>query len=228
VAAAGLALIRSVALTAARTQVLGTVLHQVGKNAGYTSGELDQTVEKIKKLGITTQEARTAVVRFIQSELDVAAAAKLARTAQDLAVIAGQNSSEAFTTLTQAIVSQETMLLRQYGIVKGLVEIYGDYAKAHGLAANALDETAKKQAFLDAILEAGAKAAGTYEAAMGDAGKQLTSLPRYVEEAKNALGTAFLPMLGAVSMSSINRGLPSRATRPAILSPGRSRVFLTN
>ena len=198
VAAAGLALLTSATLTAARTQVLGTVLHQVGKNAGYSASSLDATVETIKRLGITTQEARTAVVRFIQSELDMADAAKLARAAQDLAVIAGQNSSQAYTTLTQAIVAQETMLLRQYGIVKGLTDIYGDYAKKHGLVASALDETGKKQAFLDAILEAGAKAAGTYEAAMGDVGKQMTSLPRYTEEAKNALGEGLLPVMGLV------------------------------
>jgi len=196
VAAAGSALLVSATLTAARTQVLGTVLHQVGKNAGYSAAALDQQVEKIKKLGITTQEARTALVRFMQSELDVADAAKLARAAQDLAVIAGQNSSQAYTTLTQAIVAQETMLLRQYGIVKGLADIYGAYAAKHKLVASALDETQKKQAFLDAILESGAAAAGTYEAAMGDVGKQLTSLPRYTEEAKNALGEGLLPVMG--------------------------------
>lgn len=198
VAAAGSALLVSATLTAARTQVLGTVLHQVGKNAGYSAAALDVQVEKIKKLGITTQEARTALVRFMQSELDVADAAKLARAAQDLAVIAGQNSSQAYQTLTQAIVAQETTLLRQYGIVKGLTEIYGAYAAKHKLVASALDETQKKQAFLDAILESGAAAAGTYEAAMGDVGKQLTSLPRYTEEAKNALGEGLLPVMGLV------------------------------
>ncbi len=47
----------------------------------------------MKALGITTQESSGIVTRFIQNQLSLADATKLARVAQDAAVIANQNSS---------------------------------------------------------------------------------------------------------------------------------------
>jgi soluble cytochrome b562 len=148
-------------------------------------------------MGITTQQSRLAVVRMMQSQLDLADAAKLARAAQDLAVISGQNSSEALGTIVQAIAAQRPILLKQFGIVKDLTEVYNDQAKLLGKNAQQLTQLEKKQAFVNVILAEAAKVSGSYEAAMQDVGKQLTSLPRYAEEASAALGLAFKPALEA-------------------------------
>lgn len=180
-------------LTAARTEVLGTAMEAVAKATGTSSKVLAEQEKIIKKQGITTQNARKILTLFMQAELDVADAAGVARVAQDLAVIAGINSSEAANTLTQAIASQEVMLLRQFGIVTTLPKVYDEYAASIGKAGKDLSETEKKQAFLNKIMIEGEKVAGTYEAAMGDAGKKLTSLPRHFEEAANSIGTYFLP-----------------------------------
>ena len=197
------ALALSMGLTAARTQMLGTVVKTVGTNAGYSEEELKATEDRIKSLGITTQEARLAITRFIQSELDLADAAKVARVAQDLAVISGQNSSEAFQTLTQAIVSQRPILLKQFGIVQNLNNVYDKQAEKLGKSAELLTESEKKNAFLNVILEEGAKVVGTYEMAMGDVGKQMSSFKRHIEETANAFGKYYLPiMLKAVLLSA--------------------------
>jgi hypothetical protein len=208
-------LMKDSTLVAARTKVLGTVLENVGKRAGYAVPYLDEVDRSIRALGITTQSARTLMIRFMQSELDVADAAKLARAAQDLAVIAGMDSSQAAEQLTMAISSQRMMLLKQFGIVTGLTEIYGRYADQMGLSANNLTQYQKKQAFLNVILEEAAKVAGSYEASMADAGKQLTSMPRYIQEFENALGKGFQPILKTlidVSKSELN------SARQALLS----------
>lgn len=203
---------KDMAFTAARTETLGIALDTVGKTAGYAKDEIAAYEEAIKKKGITTQEARLALIKFMQSELDAADAAKLARVAQDLAVIAAQNSSEAFEQLTQAINAQRPVLLKEYGIVMGLEEIYGRFGKQLGIVREEVDSTGqtqqvwlrdlteaeKKQAFLNVILEEGAKVAGVYENAMNTAGKRMTSLARYIEETKNALGEVLLPTLLAI------------------------------
>ena len=147
-------------------------------------------VESIKRLGITTDEATEAVIKFINAELRVADAAKLARVAQDLAVIAGTNSSQAFERLTRAIEAQSAMMLRSFGIVTGLSKIYEDYARTLGKTGRELDDVEKKQAFLNKILEEGEKRAGTYEAAMEKTGKQYTSLDRLAEEMQSTIGSA--------------------------------------
>lgn len=188
--------VKEATLTAARTQVLGTVLQQVGRVAGYSEGTLRQTEQTIKSLGITTQAARTLMIRFAQSQLDIADAAKIARAAQDLAVISGQNSSEAAETLTHAIAAQRPILLRQFGIVQDLTDVFGNYAKTINKSAEELTQYEKKMAFMNVILEQAARVSGSYEAAMRDAGKQLTSFPRYLEEMANAVGQHFLPAFG--------------------------------
>ncbi|HEC65855.1 MAG TPA: hypothetical protein ENI23_11195 [bacterium] len=185
-------------LTAARVQVLGTVMRNVGRVSGVSTKALEEQQKVIEKLGITTKSARELLIRFMQGQLDVAEASKIARVAQDLAVISGQNSSEAAETLTQAIISQRPVLLKQFGIVQNLSTIYGDYADSLEKAVDELTDVEKRQAFLNVILAEGEKVAGTYEAAMGDVGKQLTSLPRLIETSSVAFGTAFLPVMEKV------------------------------
>lgn len=179
--------------TAARTETLGVALEAVAKSTGTSMKVLEEQEAVLKKQGITTQEARTTLIKFLQSELDVAEAAKVARVAQDLAVIGGENSSETTAKLTEAIANQNVLMLRQYGIVTNANDIFDSYGKTIGKAGSNLTEAEKKQAFVNLILEQGTKVAGTYEAAMGTAGKQLGSMSRYIQEAQNAIGAVFLP-----------------------------------
>lgn len=180
---------------AARIEVMSHVLVMTGKNAGYTASELKKTQRGIQALGIATQEAIQIEQLFIQAQLDVADAGKLARAAQDLAVISGQNSSEAAQTLTQAIVAQRPILLKQFGIIANLDDIYERMAKSLGKNKTALTEQEKRQGFFNEIMRQSAVVAGSYETAMADVGKQMTSLPRYFADASAAVGQHFLPVM---------------------------------
>jgi len=190
------AIVYSTSTAAARVQVLGTVMEQVGKNAGKSSAELNSQVETIKSLGITTREAEQTLIRLMQVQIDTANGAKLARVAQDLAVIANKNSSDALGDLIQVIGSQNMEIGRQYGLTKTADQIFKEYGATLGKTGISLNEVEKRQAIVNYILAEGAKVAGTYEAAMGDVGKRLTSLPRLVEDAKVAFGHGLLPVLG--------------------------------
>jgi hypothetical protein len=188
-AAAGGKIIQSTARVAMRNEVLALSLYTVGRNAGYTRDELDVLVDGIKSLGITTSQSRLSLTRMIQSQLDLSKATDLARTAQDLAVIAAENSSETYGNLMQAATSLQPRLLKQYGIVSTLDQILGDLS-------NSTDITAKRQRFLDFVLAEGAKVAGVYEESMTSVGKKITSIPRLLEEAKVSFGKHFLPIIG--------------------------------
>lgn len=185
-------------LTAARTETLGVAMQAVAKATGTSTKLLAEQEKTLKNQGITTQEARKTLTLFMQSQLDVAQAAKIARVAQDLAVIAGEDSSATTGRLTEAIATMNPMLLRQVGIVRNSEEVFADYGKTIGKGGDKLTETEKKQAMVNLILAEGNKVAGTYEAAMDTAGKKLGSLSRYMEEAANTVGTFFLPAFGGV------------------------------
>ena len=184
--------VTDLAMTAARTETLGIVLETVGRVAGYTATELAIQEENVRKLGITAQAARQSLSQMMQAQLDVTQATKLARVAQNAAVIANLNSSQAFETLLHGITALQPIVLRHMGIIVNLEKAYREYAEAQGVAAESLTFETKQQIALNGVLKAGERIMGTYEAAMESAGKQWTSLPRYIEEAKNALGEAYL------------------------------------
>lgn len=182
---------------AARIQVLNRVVKLTGTAAGISAIALEDNKNAIINLGIAEQEALQIQQRFIQVQLDIADAVKIARVAQDLAVIAGTNSSDTALQLTDALVKQKPILLKQFGIIADLNVIYGKQAEALGKTVDQLDKTEKRQAFLNEILEQSKTVAGAYESAMKDVGKRLTSLPRHVQNAQNAIGQLFIPVLGA-------------------------------
>lgn len=203
IAAAGTALIAKTTLTAARTEELGVVIDNLGKVAGYSKEELDAHEKGIKDLGITTQGARTIMSRFMGAELDLADASKIARAAQDLAVIAMQDSSEAAENLTYAIASMQPRILRQYGLFLNLNDVYKQVAQALGKDVQELTEAEKRQGMLNAVIDQAGNFAGTYESAMTTAGKQLRSFRRYTEEISNEFGANYLPAFGeAIGMAT--------------------------
>ncbi len=187
------------AFSAARVEELGFALNAIAKANNISQREVDKTVESLRKFNIAHDKALQVTSLFIQSELDLSDAVKLATVAKDLAVLASLDSSEATKELTRAIVTQRPILLKQFGIQKGLVEIYDDYAESVGKSATELTQAEKKQAFLNTILKEGKKVAGTYEAAMGSVSKRFRSLTgRVIPDFMAKIGKAFQPALTVV------------------------------
>ena len=179
--------------TAARTEVLDIAMQSVARSSGYAIAALNEQRKAVMELGIAEQEASQILTRFMQAQLDTADAAKLARVAQDAAVISGMNSSQAAEQMTEAIAKQRPELLSAFGMTRNMNEIYKDYAGTVGKTAAQLSEAEKKQAMLNYILAEGEKIAGTYEASMGAVGKQIGSLPRYWDTLKNAIAKPLPP-----------------------------------
>lgn len=185
--------------TAARTEVLDIAMQSVARSSGYAIAALNAQRMSVMDLGIAEQEATQILTRFMQAQLNTADAAKLARVAQDAAVIAGYNSSQAAEQMTEAIAKQRPELLSAFGMTRNMLEIYKDYAATVGKTTAQLSEAEKKQAMLNYILAEGKKIAGTYEASMGVVGKQIRSLPRYWDTLKNAIAMPLtLPALSVI------------------------------
>ena len=63
------------------------VLKVVGRNAGYTAQQMEDNAKSLQKLGISMIESRQSTVRAVQANIQLADTLKLARIAQDAAVI---------------------------------------------------------------------------------------------------------------------------------------------
>lgn len=174
-----------------RYQELGITLAVVGKNAGISNQQLNETAEAVRQSGISMIESRSIVTRLVQANIDLSKATTLARLAQDAAVIGQINSSEALDRLVFGITSAQVEVLRGIGINVNFEQSYAKLAKQIGVNQGALTEQDKLQARLNVVLGESAKLSGVYAAAMDNAGKQMRSTERLTEDLKVKLGGLF-------------------------------------
>jgi hypothetical protein len=175
----------------ARFETMGIVMRVAGYNAGYSADEMLQYEMALRKTGISMIEARETITRMAQAQLDLSKSSELARVAQDAAVIAGINSSQAFESLVHGIQSGNVEILRTIGINVNFEESYKRLAHQLGVNKDQLTEAQKSQARMDEVLEYGTRIAGIYGEAMLTAGKQITSMKRYVDDLKVKFGETF-------------------------------------
>lgn len=184
--------------TAARAEVLKTVLHVVADNAGIASKKIDEIDKSVQRLGITASSSRTSLTQMIQAGLPVDRAKELARASQDLAVITGTDSSETFRRLIINIQQLDALGLRWMGLVIDRQKAEEKYQKEIGKTGQTLSKQEQQMALMNAVLEKAAELAGVYETAMGNVGKQVQSLKRLFENLKVALGDILLPAYSAI------------------------------
>jgi hypothetical protein len=184
-------LISEAAQMNARFETMGIVMRVAGYNAGYSADEMLQYEMALRKTGISMIEARETITRMAQAQLDLSHSAELARVAQDAAVIAGINSSQAFESLVHGIQSGNVEILRTIGINVNFEESYKRLAHQLGVNKDQLTEAQKAQARMDEVLEYSTRIAGIYGEAMLTAGKQITSMKRYVDDLKVKFGETF-------------------------------------
>lgn len=189
-----IASLKNVADMAARVETLSVVLDVVAANAGITSTKIQQVDQSVQKLGITSSASKEALTAFIQAGLDIDKAAPLARAAQDLAVVAGKNSSDLFRQVITNVQQLDTVGLRYNGIVLDMDKVTDQYAKTLGKSANELTRAEKQAAVLNGVLDKGKELNGVYERSLGAVGKQVQSLKRYKEELAVSAGQNLLPV----------------------------------
>ena len=190
--------IKNATLLAARTETLGVVTKKLGETVGLTYDEIRILERSIEDQGITLQKSRQAVAMMIQANVDLAHATDLARLAQDTAVIANLNSSESFQQLIYVLQTGNVRMARTLGLNVQFGNAQQELAKTLGKTTAELSEQEVMQARTNAVMKAGARIAGTYDAAMGTAGKTLLSMDRQIEALQETLGNMFLPALEVV------------------------------
>jgi hypothetical protein len=198
--------IKDATLLNARYETLAVAMKVVGNNAGFSAREMEAQAVALQKTGISMVESRQQILRLVQAQIDLNQASKLARIAQDAAVIGNINSSEAFARLIHGIQTGQTDVLRMIGINVSMEQSYKKMADTLGITTAQLTQAQKTQAVVNAVMQQGEAIAGSYEAAMGTAGKQLNSMQRYLDNLKLTLGETFNEAL-VIAVEGVTKGL---------------------
>jgi hypothetical protein len=186
-------MVREVNSLAARFDELDVALTAVGRNVGYSRPQLAGLEKDLQKTGISALQSRQSLLKMMQANLDLTQATKLARAAQDVAVVGQLNSSDALARMTHGIVSGQTEVLRTIGINVQFEAGYKTLAKSLNKTQNELTAKEKVQSRMNSVLKQAATLEGLYEASMTSAAKQMRSTQRYTEDLGVALGAVFQP-----------------------------------
>jgi len=187
---------------AARVEELNVAMEAIGYSTGKGADAIRQAAKDVKKNGIEMATAQQIAIQFAQANLDLADAQKVSRVAQDLAVVAGLNSTETTQRLTTAIITGNSELLRATGIAKTAAQAYEEYGAANGKSAQNLTAVEKQQAMVNLIMAEGEKVAGTYDASMNSAGKVLRSFPRIFNDIQVSIGTVLSGAFGPLVLAA--------------------------
>lgn len=184
-------LVKDITMANSRFEQLGLVMGVVGRNANLSQKQVNAYAKEVEAMGISMTEARQTVISMASAQMDMTKASQLARLAQDAAVIANTNSSDALGRLISGLQTGNTLVLRNMGLNVNLTKSYEALADQIGVNADQLTEAQKIQARTNAVMEAGIGIAGAYEASMENAGKQLGSTTRYLQDLGVMWGEVF-------------------------------------
>ena len=216
---------------AARVDELNYALDAIGKSTGIGGQALADEAAEVKGMGIEMEIAQKAVLKFAQNNLELGKASDIARIAQDLAIISGENSTETFNKLTHAVITGRSEVLKSVGIQENAGQMYAKFAKSIGKTTKELSYQEKQQAILQGVMYEGTKVMGTYEAAMKSPGKTLRSFARLHNELQVAMGDVLLKAFGPLILAAydlekaVTKAVEKNATLQVILRALRE-VFM--
>lgn len=194
----------------------------VGQAMGITQEQVRGATKDLEELGIRTDVASKTVAQFARNQLDLSKSTDLVRIAQATAVMLNEDSSASMESLTRAITTGSTVMLRRMGIMLDNKQVEDAYKKSIGAVNRELSQNEKMTARTNAIIESGANLLGVYDAAMESPTKRLRSLTgRLIPSFQAALGAPFLDAWSTVikTVSGFVKGLTAAVQEGGKLYP---------
>ena len=186
---------------AAEVERLDLALEAVGASSGKGYEALKETSDSMRRLGIQAAVAQQTTLKFAQSNIDLSKATALAQTAQDLSVASNTSAEQALQSVTFAVTTGNTRVLRQIGITTGASDAYERYARSIGKASKDLTMQERRQAVVNLVLKEGTKAAGAYALALESPAKLITLFGDLHNELQIAMGGALVKGFGPIIKS---------------------------
>lgn len=198
-------LIVETTMATARYKVMDAALDASADQAGYTKEEMDELQMAIHRKGVTYEAATGLVLQLIDAEMGLEGALDLVTTAQNAASRAGVSSSETVQRMLWAIQTANPILLRSVYLTVDFARAEEELAKSLDTSRDALNDSQRMQARMNAVIKAGEPLLGTYEAAMGEGAKVAGSLRDRVKDIKTVVGEITYPAWSEMIVTAYNK-----------------------
>ena len=181
--------------SAVKAERLTAAMTAVGRNAGYSAGEMEALRSSLKAMGTTTSGATEMLVNMGRTGLDLSKSTKLMAIAQDAAAVSGKDLNDAIHSISFGIEEHNTRVLKNIGIVFDSRKAYTDYAASIGKTVAGLTELERTTAIENAVEKNGATIAGAHAEALETVSGQYKELGIEGQKLAETLGEYTLPVL---------------------------------
>jgi len=136
-------------------------------------------------------------IKFLKTASDegVLGMEAIARSAQNIAAATGKDTLDTLNAFTNAIQRGTTEAAEQYGIYENASQMTERWSEATGIATDDMDALQKSQAVMLGIVQTSIPYLEVYGEVYDTAGKQISSMRRYIENAKEAMSNLLAPAL---------------------------------
>lgn len=138
---------------------------RLARSVGTSSDEILRNMQKMSGGTMSAAEAMSAATKAMVLGLEADQLPKLMEIARASARAFGTDVGFMFDSLSLGIGRQSRMLLDNLGIIVDAESAYRKYAEVQGIVGRTLTDNEKKQAFLNAAIEAGQQQVDTIGAA---------------------------------------------------------------
>lgn len=175
-------------------QAVETSFKVMAQNMGISSAAADEFRKTLSGYNLAGAQATKIMQGLLNAQLPLDDSTRsLVEVAQRYAVIAGTDTPTAVSTMTTAISTLNPELLRQFGIVQTLPQIYESYANKLGVTGDSLSTVQQRQAILNTIISQGTRIQGAQNAAQFDTARGMQILKSNIDNFKAAIGKVALP-----------------------------------
>jgi hypothetical protein len=178
-------------------------LQQMERAFGGLSGGATNASVAVKKLEEATngtlsefdlfQQANNAMILGVTKNSDEMA--RMFDMAQRLGAALGKDTKLSVESLVTGIGRQSRLMLDNIGIIVKAEKAYASYAAELGKTADTLTNSEKRQAFMNAALEAGQKALENMPPEILTTDQRFQQLSASLDNASKKIGEGFLPMM---------------------------------
>lgn len=193
--------------TAEEVKAVNAQFDILATNAGLAGDKLKEDL--IKASGGLADEveilksANKAIISMGESAYRLPEIMELARKSSQLT---GASLIDSFNSMSFAIENGNKRALKQYGIYVDNAKAVRDYANAHGVAIGTLTEEAKRQAIMNAAIDAGNKAMAGVQTNLRETSDSITKANVSFKELGQAISMAFSKLAGP-ALSSLTQSL---------------------